>query len=509
MPLVPAAEFAPDMPDMPSITTDTAYNVVPLTPVSYGPMPSLQAFSTALGARCQGGIAVTDFSGNVRVHAGDATKLYRLTSASTTPADVSKVGGYTTGSTGGWSFAVFGQRIIATNFNDAVQSYVEGTSALYADMIASGLTSLKAKYVATVKDWVVLGNTTDGTYGAQPQRVHWSAINDPTNFPTPGTTGAFTALSDFQDIPGKHGALQGIVGNLGTAHAGIFFERAVYRMIYAGLPDIFDFVPAEGARGLLVPGGVTQLGSIAYYIGEDGFYAFDGSNSMPIGKGKVDKFFKGDFQSNYLDRVCAASDPTTGLVFFAYPGSGAMAGQCNRLLIYAPWLQRWAATEASAITIDYLMRGATFGYTLEGLDAFGTLETLPFSLDSAVWVGGRSVLSAFDSNHKFGYFDGSNLAAKVDTSDFEPFEGMQSTITRVRPLVDSSAATIAAFARDNISAAISFGTGIAQEANGSVCTRSRGRYHRFRLQTAAGTSFTHISGGQVEEAQVVGGMGGR
>lgn len=510
MPIVPAAEFMPDMPDVPAgASTDTAFNVVPLTPVSYGPLPSFAAYSTALNARCQGAISVTDTSGNARVFAGTSSKLYRMTSASTTPADVSKVGGYTTSASGFWDSTIFGSRVIFTNFTDAPQSYVEGSSALFADLIGTGTTDLKAKCVATVKDWVVFGNTTDGTFGNQPQRVWWTNINDPTTVPTPGTTAAFTGLSDYQDIPGQHGALQRIAGNLGTSNAGVFFERGVWRMIQAGLPDIFDFVPADGARGLVAPGAMTQLGGIAYLRSADGFYAFDGSEMVPIGKGKVDQFFKNDFQPNYLDRISAAADPTTGLIAFAYPGMGSTAGQCNRILFYAPWLNRWAATEANAVTIECLLRGATFGVSLDNLNSYGTIDTLPYTLDSPVWSGGLSVLSAFDTTHKFGYFNGPNMAAKVDTSDFEMFAGQQSVVNRVRPLVDSTGATIASCGRDTISAMPSYSTANAQEANGSVAVRSRGRYHRFRTATASGASFTHIGGVDVEDAQAVGGVGGR
>jgi hypothetical protein len=46
----------------------------------------------------------------------------------------------------------------------------------------------------------------------------------------------------------------------------------------------------------------------------------------------------------------------------------------------------------------------TGGYTLEGLDALGSLESLAFSLDSSAWQGGLSALSCVDSNHKISQF---------------------------------------------------------------------------------------------------------
>lgn len=500
--IVPIAEYAPDMPDIPSVASDTVLNVLPATPTSYGPCPSLQAFSSALTARCQGAIEMADTSGNVRVFAGDATKLYRSTTGASFP-DVSG-GTYTIANDQQWSFTTFGQRIVATNYNDGPQSYVEGTSSAFASLISTGMTTLKARFVATVKDWVVFLNTTDGTYGAQPQRVWWSAINDPTNFPTPGTQTAANLLSDFQDNAGPHGRGMGLVGDLGTANAGIFYERAVYRMIYSGLPDIFDFAPAEGARGCLASGSIVQQGPIAFYFGEDGVYAFDGSSSRAIGKNKIDRTLLADLDFNHLDRISGAVDPKRGLIVWAYPGAGNSNGVANRLLFYSPFLDRFTITDVGAINAEILIRGAAFGKTLEQLDSFGTIDSLLYSLDSSVWTGGVSVLAGFDSSHKFGYFDGSNLAATVDTSDFEPVPGRQCKVNLVRPLVDVSSATMATAPRDKIADSLSFSTDQPLTRSGYSATRARGRYHRFRIKVPAAATWNHISGVDVQEAQPLG-----
>lgn len=500
--IIPISEFAPDQPDGPGNYSDTILNVLPLTQNSYGPLPSLQAYSSALSARCQGALSVQDSSGNVRVFAGDATKLYRLTSA--TPADVSKVGNYSTPSTGIWSLALFGTRVIATNFVDPPQSYVEGTSALFADMISTGVTSLKAKYVAIVRDFVVLGYTTDSTYGTQSQRVWWLAINDPTNAPTPGTQAAANAQSDFQDNVGDHGELTGIAGNLGLVDAAIFYKRAIYRMIYVGLPNIFDFQRVTGNRGLICPGGLVQLDNIAYFISEDGFYKTDGSTALPIGKFKVDNFFYADFDSNYADRVSSAFDPKLGVVAWSYPGQGSTGGTPNRILFFSPNLDRWAATDTGAVNAECLIRGATFGATLEDLDAFGTIDSLAFSLDSPVWGGARNILAAFDTTHKFAYFNGANLAASIVTTDFEPVPGHQALTSRVRPLSDTTACTVSGAGRDRIMDPVSYGTTNSMQTNGTVPIRTRGRYQRMKMQIPATTAWTNVSGIDIEETVVSG-----
>lgn len=505
MSVIPIAEFAPDQPDVPSSTSDTILNVIPITAQSYGPLPSFQSYSTALNARCQGGLSVADASGNLRVYSGNATKLYRQSAASTTPADVSKVGGYVASSTGIWSFSLFGTRIIATDFTDPPQSYVEGSSTLFANLIVSGVTSLQAKYVGVVRDHVVFVNTTDATYGNQPQRVWWTAINDPTNVPTPGTQAAANALSDFQDNVGPHGQATGIAPDLGTIDAAIFYERAIYRMVFSGLPDIYDFQKVTTTRGLLCPGGLAVLDNVAYHIAEDGLYKFDGTVPVPIGKHKIDKFFYSDFNLTYLDRVSSAVDPTNGLVAFAYPGVGAVNGVANRILFYSPTLDRFTVTDTGSVNAEVLIRGATFNTSLEGLDAFSSsIDALAFSLDSPVWNAGRALLAGFDSNHKFGYFNGSNLAATIVTSDFEPIPGNQAQVLRARPLLDATSCTIAAAGRDDIDTAPIYGMANSRQVNGSVPLRTRGRYHRQKVVIPAGTAWTQFSGIDLEEVMKLG-----
>jgi len=503
MPFIGVAPFEPDAPDVPSLASDRIENVIPVNKSSYGPMASFAPYASALNARCQGALSMVDNDRNVRIFAGTASKLYRFAPPGTTPADVSKAGTYITGDSN-WSMCAFGTRVIATNYNDPPQSYVEGSSALFADMITTGETSVKAKFVAPVRDFVVLGYTNHATYGKCPQRVWWSAVNNPSNFPTPGTAAANTALSDFQDVVGDHGALMGLTGNLGTAHCGIFFERAVYRMNYAGLPAIFDFQAVEGARGLLASGGLLQYGAVAYYLGEDGFYAFNGSSSTPIGKGRIDNFIYQDMRSDYLDRISCAANPATGLLYWAYAGAGSSNGICNRLLVYSPAYDKWTISDATSYQIQWLFRAATFGKTLEQLDAFGTMDSLPYSLDSQVWMGGRSALGGFDSANKMGYFEGSTLPAIVDTGDLEVVDGAQSTVSRIRPAIDLVAPQVAGCGRGRISENKVFSSYKSLESNGTASIRTRGRYHRYRIKTAAGDNWTQCSGINIEDYSKMG-----
>lgn len=504
---LPVAECSPDQPDFQNPGSSLVQNVLPRTGQSYGPFPSISPVATALTARCQGAYSMIDTSGNARNFFGDATKLYRMTPSDAGPVDITRASGgaYAVGSTERWSMTLFGSRVIATDFTDAIQSYVEGTDSKFSAMITSGITSLKARYIAVIKDWVFLGNTTDGTNGPQPQRVWWSAIDDPTNFPTPGTSAASAAQSDFQDLLGDFGWIQGVVGNLGTADGAIIQERGVWRVVYSGPPTIFAFFIAEGVRGTPAPGSIVQFSNIVYYLGEDGFYAFDGTSSEPIGFQKIDKTFFADLDQSLFYRITSTVDPINQIIYWAYPGAGHDAsGTPNRVLAYHRVLKRWTLTKANDIQIEMLFRALSFGYTLEQLDTpYPNLDFMPVSLDSRVLTGGRSILAATDASHRYNQFTGANLAATVETSELQPIKGKRARITKARPIVDGGTPTVTPVARNRIFDAPTVGPTVTVNANGDVSLNSEGRYQRARISLPAGSSFTHLQGLDVYDDAVV------
>ena len=57
---VPVAEYMPDQPDLQNPGSGYVRNCLPRTAQSYGPMPSLAAYSNGLTARCQGAFACQD-----------------------------------------------------------------------------------------------------------------------------------------------------------------------------------------------------------------------------------------------------------------------------------------------------------------------------------------------------------------------------------------------------------------------------------------------------------------
>jgi hypothetical protein len=51
----------------------------------------------------------------------------------------------------------------------------------------------------------------------------------------------------------------------------------------------------------------------------DGFFQINGDQVLPIGAEKVNRFFDGDLNKAYTDRITAAVDPFNTLAIWLYP----------------------------------------------------------------------------------------------------------------------------------------------------------------------------------------------
>jgi len=497
---IPFGEWLPDLPAHMNPGATVAKNCVPRTAsagsgTSYGPLQSLTPYSGALAQRCQGAFAGRSKTGQVTNLAGDATRLYKLTD--TTWTDVSKAGGYSIATDETWRFCQFGERVLATDLAEPIQSWTLDSSSQFADLAA---TAPKARHIASIDPgFVMVGNTSDPTDGGVPNRVWWSALEDPATWPTPGTAAAAAVQSDRQDLP-TGGWVQAVIGAVGGARGAVLMDSAIYRVEYEGPPTVFGFYEVERARGTPAPGSVINVGPFAFYLGEDGFYAFDGSRSIPIGANKVDKTFYSELDQQYFHRISVAVDPVNKLVFWAYPAAGHAGGNPNRLLVYNWEAGRWAMAEQD---LELVARLLSRSYSLDGLDAVSaSLDALPFSLDSRVWTGGRILLGAFDSTHRLGYFDGAAMAATIETGEFggSPAVGDAGGAARrlfvsgIRPIVDGGSVTARLRHRGAPDGVLTDSPATSPGADGACPQRIAARYVRAQVAVAASGSWSHARG---------------
>jgi len=400
---------------------------------------------------------------------------------------------YSTADDQHWNWVFYGLRLIAVQPNDEIQSYVMGTDTRFSDLSE---TAPKARYVARVRDnFLMVAFTIDPVSGTVPWRVWWPAIGNPADWPTPGTTAAAQVQSDYRDLIGNGGANMGIVGGLSNADVAVFQRYAVWRGMYIGPPVIFSFTAVEGARGCIAPNSIVQVGPVAYYLSDDGFYSFDGTSSTPIGRDKVDQTFWKEVDRNFLFHVHAQVDYNTKVIYWWYVGPQATGGLINRAVAYNYAFNRWIYRNAGENFETPIQRTITLGYTMEQLDAFGTLDTLSAPLDSVQWQGGSLAIGAFDPSHRMGLFNGATLPATIDTVEAQLNDNGVAYVSRAWPIIDTPNASMSLGYRFRQADMV---TWTAFEpmtlTTGSCPLRGTGAWHRGRVTTLSGDAWEHAQG---------------
>jgi len=463
MPVIPVADWAPDAAALGNPGAIRAENVLPGR-TGYKPFPSFDAATDALDDRPRGAISALDDSLVTYLYAGDEAKLYTLSGASW--ADASKAGGYACDTEERWEFARWKDKVLATNFSDNPQSISMG-SANFADMT----TDFKARHIAVVRDFVVCGNTTDSTDGAQIDRVRWSAFNDETSWTVSSITGA-----DVRSL-NSGGQIQRIFGG---EYGVILSQSSTWRMTYVGAPTWFQIEETLPGVGAIAPGAAARFGDEVYYLSENGFVRLqDGRQAAYIGAGRVDQTILKDLDTDNLHRMSAIVDPQGSRVIWAYPGAGNTAGRPNKLVIYDRGLDRWSS---ASLELELLWQASGIGTTLEGLDAFSSnLDLLDTSLDSSRWKGGSPSFAAFDSDNKHGFFSGSPMTAYVETQEFEVAPGFRTTLTALRALVDGGSVSASVGVRSNSADAVTWKNAKTPRSGGRIPARASGRFHRALL----------------------------
>ena len=495
--MTPFGEYLPDMRG--GLETVLAgKNVYPTSSGLYAPVPAFSVTPAGLATRVQGSTLAVDKDFNVSAYIGTGTGLAKLAAGGASWTDVTKAGGYATGAAEQWEFAQFGNRLVATNFANPVQTVELTTGGAFADLSAG---APRARRVAAVNRFVMLGNTTDTTYGARINRIWWSAIDDATNWPTPSTSSAAAVQSGFVDIFGNGNGIQAIAPRVGALDAIILQERALVRCQYVGLPDVFSIQPLEGARGCPAPGSVSVIGGMLYYLGEDGFYACDGAQSIPIGAGKVDDTFWGDVNQSFLHRINAAYDNETQCWLVGYPSMTSPLGDIDRILAFNVMTRRWAP--AWQVNISHLTRIASVGYTLEQLDSFfpsgsggidGAAQT---SFDSRAFAGSnKPLIAGFSTSHQLGYFSGANLEAELETGDTEA-EDRRLMTTGIRPYVEGAGVTNITCRvgyRDTKNANVAYTNAVGLNRALLSPIRQNARFTRAVVTVSAGSTWRHLQG---------------
>lgn len=491
--LIPLGEWLPDLPVLNNPGVLTAINVIPGPTDTYLPFPDLNRVATSNAGTMLGAVSVRDNANNTYIYTGNASATYRQVGMSLTAATRLVGGAYNTLTDDAWEFVSWGQTVIAVNGNDTPQQISLG-AANFADLSSMP----KARHIAVIKDFVVIGNVSDSA--AQVQRVRWSAINNSSLWSVDATT-----LADFQDLPGDGGWVQKVVSG---EQGYVFQERAIWRMTFVGSPLIFQFDKVQDGIGAYAPQSVVSYKNMMFFLSAEGFVRFDGSNITPIGNGKVDNTFFADLDQNYLSKVRGVIVPDRKIVLWSYPGVGNSGGLSNHILVYSWAYDRWAFVEGTNgnLALDLIFQATTIGYTLDGLDAVSSsIDALAFSLDSRAWTGGQLQFAAFNNGDLY-YFNGTPMDTFVQSREVnlmtmqsgQPLRN-KSAVREIWPVMqggDRSAVAISMQYRDIVTLDEVDSGDISVTSAGFAQVRITSRYQRFGIATTG--DFEFIQGFDVD-----------
>ena len=318
-------------------------------------------------------------------------------------------------------------------------------------------------YPTVVRDFVVSGYINSST--VYPSRVQWSALGDESSWANSATTQA-----DYQDIP-DGGSVVGITGG---EFGLVFMDRSIHRMSYIGSPLVFQFDNISRNQGCYEANSIIQYGGTSFFLSDDGFYACDGQQILPIGNEKVNRYFFDDVDEGSLGLMSAAVDPARKLVIWAYASQASAT--VDKLLIYNYQTNKWTS---GTTTASRIASSSTPSFDLEGMDVFGNLEQIDSSFDSRVWLGGKMQFAGVRDT-KIVTFSGADNIAYIETGDIE-MPGTTSAITLAKPIVDGGSGSVALFSRRLLSDQVVFGSQTAADSENRVSIRGVGRYHRLQL----------------------------
>ncbi len=465
-------DFKPDLADVDTKVSGLMTNVIPGAN-SYRPLAGPAPYSDALAADPRGQWLARTSAGDAIQLAATASNIYKLSGTSWGSIGDS----YTLSTDEFWAGVQFGIYFYWNSADDGLQKYDLDAGG---SISAVGGNSQAAKHMDVVEEYLVYGNT-----ATSPREIEWSATNDGDTYGS-GNSGS-------QIFP-DGGPISAICGATNL----VIQENIIRRMVPDPEGAIFQFEKLEQSRGSIAPQSVIRFGATIAYLAEDGFWLRSEFESEAIGQNAVNRHFLSVVNENQLYTVLGRNDPSRPLFWWHY--RTGETSTYDRALIYNWAVKKWADVEMDVL---FASESATAGITLEQLSAlYPDLETVPYSLDSRVWLGGRPIYAVIDTDRKLAFLDGDNLAATLRTGKMQLLQGQRARLRGVRPMINNTAATAATRAWNRLGDSASFSSATSQQPSGLVPLNKGGRYHQIEMQVAAAAVWSHSQGLEVPDDMV-------
>lgn len=439
-------EWLPDLAENGVQGVTHVNNVLPdvdgYTP--YRPLQAVNAGAGTLPGTSRGLFSTFDQSQVYRYYAATADRLFIQSLTTGAFSTISAALANTT--LFDWSFTQYENLVFACNHDNTMYHTVGAAT----DFITS--TAPKASVVGTVGQFVVVGDLREST--DRPSVIRWCSIDQPLNWPTPGSATAIASQAGEQELNRGFGAVQHIVG--GDQFALIFQENGITRMTYTQPPNVFQFDEIEKARGAAYKLGVVKAGDMTHFYARDGFYATNGVATIPLGFGKVDKTFDDAGLGNAVVR--GIFDQRKKCVYWAF-GTGATTIP-NKVFAFHVNANRWSQADEAVRAVD-----PSPGSAINGPFAFNLGNALT-TWDSTTGAIGTGI---------------------IISGEIEAIPGSRAHVDGIKPQVESTgtapAITVRVGSRNDLGTTPSYtATTTPNTRTGFADFRVDAKYHRAEVQ---------------------------
>ena len=217
-------------------------------------------------------------------------KIYKMDDLDGTFDDITGAFTLTDAANNRCQFMTYNDTLFGTNNTDLPFKWT-GTGDIAAMDVPTDLT--KAKCIGAWTEYCFLGNViVDGTLYSS--RVYWSAAGDPTSWDS----------ADWVQVNKNDGQDITAIMPLGDKLV-IFKERAIYVAMFTGDTDIpFIIAKSPSHVGCIARDSVQLVNNGLIFLSYDGFYYFDGSNSLKISN-NINKTLREDVNTARFSQACS------------------------------------------------------------------------------------------------------------------------------------------------------------------------------------------------------------
>jgi hypothetical protein len=404
-----------------------------------------------------------------------------------------------------WSLSNFGEVLVATIANGKTFTWNAGAAnptGTRASTSTSGFpttnnpTATRVTLISpTTRHLIHFG--TEVTIGSPTTQddmlIRFSVDEDINNYTPEATNTAGTQrLQDGTKIMGSLVAKENIL---------VWTDNALYAMKFVGAPFTFGFEQVGTNCGLIGKNAAIEIDGVAYWMGNNGFFSFDGTvNTLPC---SVEDFIYDDIDTTKGQQICAGINNLFTEVVWWYPTANSAFndryvvynyGQDNAGLPMGNWYTGTNTNSIRTTWIDSLV------YPKPYATAYNSTATGTFPVVQGETGLGQTVLFEHEIGTDQVNPDGSTttLTSFIESFSFslqkdqsEVFLAMRRFLPNFKVLLGNNQVTISVkdFPADP-SAATTLSPFTITSSTTKVDTRARGRYANIKIEnTGAGESW--------------------